>query len=202
MPTALTDVDIEELRARLLRAFAARAQVAGLRSVSIADLAGDAGISSKTLYRCFESKDQLVQSLIERWVGHLFEDLAANYGGTRGDALTALRQWGEAWVRGIQKFSPAFWAELERDYPRAFAAYVAAVRDLRHRARAGFSRDIRPGTSPEFAQAMFLTMVRTAADPAFCDRHGMTRQSSVGRAIDLWAVGCLQPHSTPQERGK
>lgn len=195
MPVALTDVDVDALKARLLHAFANRAQSSGLRSVAMADLARDLAISSKTLYRCFESKEAMVQALIDRWVEHLFEDLASHDARTRPDALTSLRRWGEAWVRGIQRFSPAFWAELERDYPHAHATYVQSVRELRHRARSSFAGDVRADMPIGFAQGMFLSMVRIAADPVFCERHGITRRDSVLAAIDLWATGSLDSGS-------
>jgi AcrR family transcriptional regulator len=196
VPTALTEVSLEELRVRALHALGERAQVVGLRSVSMADLARYLGISSKTLYRCFETKDAMVYALIERWIEHLFGDVREHYGQSRGDALTALKQWGEAWVRGVQRFSPAFWSELERDHPDAYAAYIDAVRELRDEARASFAGDVRPGVPPEFAQAMFLSMVRTAADPIFSERYAMTRRDAVLAAIDLFALGAFDRNAT------
>jgi AcrR family transcriptional regulator len=200
MPTALTDVDLAGLQIRVLHAFAERASTGGLRSVVVSDLARDVGISTKTIYRCFETKDQMVESLIQRWIERLFADSQTHRPESRGDALDALRRWGEAWVRGIQRFSPAFWSELERDHPRAYASYVDAVRKLRNEARENFTSDVRPDVSVPFAQSMFLSMVRTAADPAFSARSGMTRRDAVLAAIDLWAMGALATANTQTRR--
>ncbi len=191
MPAALSGIGLDGLRARILREFGKRARVAGLRSVVMAELARDLGISSKTLYRCFPTKDEMVRGLIDRWVERLFVGDGNRYQPTHGDARTALREWGEAWVTGIQRFSPAFWTELERDYPDAYAAYSEAARELRARARESFASRIRPELPADFAQALFLSMVRTAADPVFCERLAMTRRDAVVAAIDVWSRGAL-----------
>lgn len=198
MPVLLKENDLDALRSRILHAFGERARELGLRSVVMAELARELGISSKTLYRCFPTKDHLVQALIDRWVDRLAADDRSRIVNVERGAQALLREWGDAWVQSVQRFSPAFWTELERDNPQAYETYAEAVRKFRDSARRSFAPEIRPSLSSAFAQALFAAIVRTAADPGFCERLGMTRRDTVRAAIDVWATGALDPARQPR----
>ena len=58
-------------------------------------------------------------------------------------------------------------------------------------AREQFSPFIRSDLDHEFAFTLLRSAMRTAADPQFCNRLGISRQASVRQAIELWSKGAL-----------
>src|SRR5688500_12199962 len=77
--TARRDARLEE---QVRREFSARARKSSPRAVVMADLARDLGISTKTLYRLFPSKADLMRRLLERWAGRFEQDLVAGAGSS------------------------------------------------------------------------------------------------------------------------
>lgn len=180
------------LHTRILDAFAARARVASVRGVVMAEVARDLGISTKTLYRVFASKEDLVHALMERWATHLeTSDRSRREEASRG-TLTLMREWAEEFARGTERFSPAFWAELERDYPEAYRIYEEAVAQSRERNRRALAPLLRSGIPADYAHELFDAVTAAATDPEVCERVGLSRREAVVIAVELWAAGALR----------
>lgn len=189
-PRVASDAREPAPRARILRAFAERARRTGIRGVVLAELAADLGMSKKTLYQHFESKDALVRALVEQAVARLRSGMEAV---ARDDLAGAdlVRGWVERWTEGLGRFSPEFWRELERDYPDAFAVFAAVRADAGVRAHARVGRDLRPGMHPDVARELFHLTVAHFTDPAVCERLGLARQDAVLAALEIWIGGAL-----------
>lgn len=179
-----------DAREGILRAFAERARRTGIRGVVLGDLAAELGISKKTLYQHFESKQALVQALVEKAVARLRSDMTA---AARRDLHGAdvLRGWVASWLEGFGRFSPEFWRELERDYPGAWAVFRTVNDDAGRRAHARIGRDLRAGVHPEVARELFHLFVRHFTDPVVTERLGLTRREAALAALEIWIGGAL-----------
>ena len=67
--TGLPEVSesLMKMRTRILTGFESMARDAGPKGVIMTELVTQLGISTKTLYRCFPNKSQLVTELIRSW---------------------------------------------------------------------------------------------------------------------------------------
>jgi hypothetical protein len=50
---------------------------------------------------------------------------------------------------------------------------------------------LRPALNPGVALELFFAAVRTAMDPALCDRHNVTRSDALDSLVEVWARGAL-----------
>ena len=183
-----------ELRARILRAFTERARHAGLRAVVMAEVARDLGISTKTLYKVFDSKEQVVQSLMEMWAA-LFEAALANNERAVPDEATIadrLKNQAVVWAEVRARFSPAFWLELERDYPGPFAVFDAARERTRVVVRGRIAPLLKPELDAELAHELYDALTRRAADPDLCQRLNLTPHDALVQAVEIWTRGALK----------
>lgn len=185
-----------DLRDRILRAFTERARHAGLRAVVMAEVARDLGISTKTLYKVFESKEQVVQALMERWASMVEAGLRAGeasaaVGADGSDIAARLKNQAVVWADVRNRFSPAFWSELERDYPGPFAVFSAAREQARRVVRRRVAAELRPELDPELVQELYDALTRRAADPDVCRRLNVTPHDALVQAITIFTSGAL-----------
>jgi len=179
--------------ARILAAFEERAAKVGLRGVRMAELAGELGMSTRTLYRHFASKDALVRALMASWARRLEEDQAARL--ARAGARSAeehLREVAGEWLDHVGRFAPVFWEDLARDHPEAHAVYARQIAANLATARDWLVPCVREELDPQLALEGLMALLRHAADPARCERLRLSRRDAVFQAIALWARGAVR----------
>jgi len=190
-----------QIRGRILAAFSDRAAESSIRGVRMDDLAADLGMSKKTLYQHYRSKEQLVDALLDEWITRTAGD--QREWARRGlSPAERLRAWGETWVTSVGRFSRAFWSELRRDHPDAYARYDEAVRQSRVDAARSLARHIRPGLAPEVALELLRAALERGIDPATSARLDLSPRETVGVILDVWTQGALRPsaHRTATPR--
>lgn len=181
-----------QLEGRILKAFSARARRNGPRGVVMADLARELQISTKTLYRLFPTKADLVQQLMERWAGRFDRDL--ENGATASDQLPFVEQLlttSEVWQASRRRFGNRFWDELERDYPESYALLVDARLRLRQQILERLGPHMAPGLVPELAMELFDAALARALEPEVQRRLGVDSRAAIRHAVRIWAGGCL-----------
>ncbi|GAA2657172.1 TetR/AcrR family transcriptional regulator [Streptomyces aculeolatus] len=128
----MDDADNEAARQRVLEAADRLFYAHGIRAVGMDRIRDASGVSLKRLYRCFASKDELVEAYLrrrDRWVrGELADFVAKEATGLPRERVLAVFDWLEWWFgepdfRGCP-FTNAF-NEVGADSARA----AAAVRD-------------------------------------------------------------------------
>jgi len=186
------DAARRRVRDGILDAFSEGARSRGPRNVVMAELARDLGISTRTLYQHFPSKADLVASLMDRWA----DAVERRQLRTMSDGRSPYEQLLEAasgWLEGQCAFAPAFWSQLERDYPETSARYQARLRRILEVGRQNLMPFIREDLDKGLALALMQASLRAAADPVRCDRLAISRQEAVRQAIEVWVRGTLRP---------
>jgi AcrR family transcriptional regulator len=182
-----------DARLEILRTFSERARRLGIRSIVMSELCSDLGVSKKTLYRYFSSKEEMVEAVMERWENRLKSPDDPIAHPPDGDPINALKAWIERWNSTDANYSDVFWHDLERDYPALYARYRQAILERSAEVRRLLSPMLRPGISDEFALQSYRALVDGAKDPAFADAVGMTRKQAMLTALDVLLHGILRP---------
>jgi len=177
--------------ARILDTFARRARVEGIRAVKMTELASELGISTRKIYETFDSKEALVNGLLQRWIDVRWE---------REDVgLADIRDVGQRIKRGAldilahrQQFSAAFWRELQRDYPVAWAEFERQANTLRERAKLWLSRKVKAGLPAELSASILIDFLIECAlhveDEMPAD---VSREALIETSVDIWVAGAL-----------
>ena len=100
----------------------------GLKSVSMDDVARELGISKKTLYQFFDSKEDLIMQVISR---HRCEESesVANICRESSDALREMLAIARHEIVQFQQMSPATIYDLKKYYPEAWRIVEHEQRD-------------------------------------------------------------------------
>ena len=182
-------------RERILDAFAARARTRGIRGVVMGDLARELGMSKKTLYQHFESKNCLVGEIVQRWVARTRQH-AGSPNAPLHDAHELVRWWTDLWIKEQTDFCSEFWRDLEEDHPEVWKIFQG-VRDAGAHVQARVAQWFRPDIVPAVASELYFLIVGYFNDPVVCSRFGFDRRQAVLAAIDVWIGGALRPAASP-----
>lgn len=180
----------QQVRQRILEAFAERARVLGTRGVVMADLARELGMSTRTLYQHFPAKAVLVRELMERWADEFLGEQGRRILEDR-PPLEGMKEAAAEWVDAQARFSSRFWRDLAREHPEVWQSFQERLGQGFGRARERVLPLLRDGLPPELVLRLLIQSVQFAADPERCEWLGLSRREAVEAAIDVWAHGAL-----------
>ena len=117
-----------DVKDEILKIAIARMQRVGIRSVSIDDICHEMGMSKKTFYVYFASKDDLVQAILrehEQKVAH-----GLNNALSRRSVTQVIVEWGKIAKSAQRKDSktPPMIYDLEKYYPQLCSAHKKVMR--------------------------------------------------------------------------
>ena len=119
---------MEKIKDDILKVAVGRMQQVGIRSVSIDDICHELGISKKTFYIYFPSKDEMVASILhihENKVAHELEQAMQ-----KRSIVQCITEWSKIakhTEKSMVKTPPMIY-DLEKYYPQLFAAHKKVMR--------------------------------------------------------------------------
>jgi AcrR family transcriptional regulator len=169
----------------------------GFRGVTMDDLAGELGMSKKTLYAHFSSKTALLQAVIEDKLSRAEADLervttkAANGFPAHLHALLTC-------MRGhTEEIQPAFVRDVQREAPELFALVQKGRRKLIQRHFGRLLKDgrragtIRKDIPVDFLIEILVGAVDAIVNPARLGELGLTPRTGFTQIIAVFLDGVL-----------
>lgn len=172
---------------QIVEAFAARAQTVGIRAISMSELARELRVSTKTLYKNFRNKEELVTEMVVRWERRIHKPISAYDGGL----FDILRYWVKVWVENDAQFSTAFWLDLKTDYPQLYQVYVESLYSRMATMKEQVKPFLKDNLNQPFIWSSYFILMTAAAQPKTFEKIGMTREQCVFAAFDFWAEAAL-----------
>jgi AcrR family transcriptional regulator len=209
-PTALESdaepiLDLPDTPAgRILRAardILVRDYYSGLRMDA---LAFELGMSKKTLYAHFESKDAIVAAIFEatgqtirRRVSALLEKPQARFLQQIGAVLTILGGYfgtmTPGFLQDLQRFAPELYRQLDALKERNIPLLFGQVLQL------GVTQGaVRGDLEVPLVVEIWLHIIKGVHDPASLARTGLTPRQAFDKALDLFLRGLLTPQGRKQ----
>jgi AcrR family transcriptional regulator len=102
----------------------------GFRGVTMDDLAGELGMSKKTLYACFASKEALLHAVLVDKLDSVEIDLEKITADGSTEVLAALQQLLACIQRHTEEIQPPFVRDIRREAPEMFQLVQSRRRDL------------------------------------------------------------------------
>ena len=198
MPAAPPNVAPLALRDRILQTARVHFFAYGYTALTMDELAAELGVSKKTLYVHFPSKDQLVGEILQLFVGEIRTSADTIFGDRSLSFTVKLRRFSEAMVKRLQ-LNPHIFRDLQRAAPHMYQQ----VEELRHHnIPLIFGRLIREGQAagmvrsdvdPAFAVEFWRPAIQTLMHPDSLERLKLTPDEIFSRATQLFFGGLLTP---------
>ena len=171
----------------------------GFNALTMDDLARELGMSKKTLYVHFPSKNALAEAILDGIGKSIRAQLEAVLSHPK---LTfAQKLCGVIDVVGsvLGKVSPATFRDLQRNAPHLYQK-IEAIRQknipfvIGSLIRTGIAEGmVRPEIDPAFAAEFWLQAIRGLIQPDILDRTQLTPRQTLEKGIQLFFNGLLTP---------
>jgi AcrR family transcriptional regulator len=115
----------------------------GFRNVTMDDLAAELGMSKKTLYAAFPSKEALLEAVLNDKFKTVEADLESLAADTGGDALENLKRLLDCLQHHTAEIQPSFVRDIRRSAPQLFGVVERRRRGLIRRYFGRFFADAR-----------------------------------------------------------
>jgi len=178
-------------RKNILKIFSHKTRTEGLRAVSMANIAKDLAISTKTLYKHFPTKAILVQTV----VNEKSEEINKERSRRIMNGVNAHRRIEAStleWFDQNNELGEKFLHELGRDFPEIFSLYEQHVESFLARSAKVLKPEIRKGLNKDYALSVLWKAINQIPSLEECEQLGIKRKQALSQTIDIWARGCLK----------
>ena len=163
------------------------------------ELAAELGMSKKTLYVPFPSKEAIMAAVIDDLGREIRASADALFANRQLNFAEKLRGFAEGMMERLTKTSPRLLRDLKRFAPDLHRK-VAEMRERnipyvfgRFIEEGQLAGMVRTDVRTDFAVAFFLSAMNGLVQPATMDRLGLTPREIAPRAIELFFGGLLTP---------
>lgn len=164
----------------------------GYRHVTISDLADRLGMSKKTVYVYFESKEDIAAAVVDRTMQRIVGAIEQ----VRADAnpLATLREILEAVKEEVVHLRPIFLEDIQKVLPDLWDAIVAfraekIVRLLGRFIEEAQQEGLAKPLNPRLTSLIFIEAVQALIEPNSLSQHGFSVEDIVDTLIELFLSG-------------
>ncbi|HBX23375.1 MAG TPA: TetR/AcrR family transcriptional regulator [Desulfotomaculum sp.] len=183
-------------REQIITALAELSRTRGFYRVTVDELAAHAGVSKRTIYRHFSSKDQIVEALLDRFMNYMAGQLEQiiNSGQKPAEVLTGIISFitqhgillnNMQVLDDLRRYYPELWAKVERF--RAEKIQQNFVKLLVTKNNQGLRE-----TDPRILAAALSASVQAVINPEFILNNEMTFEGAVKQLIGLFMYGVIE----------
>lgn len=171
----------------------------GYQAFTMDELAHELGMSKKTLYVHFRSKDAIIERIIDL-LGQTLQgameavvndpklSFTAKISGVVATAAATLTKISPTMLRDLQRFAPHVYAKIEAIRQKVIPLVFGRL--LRDGIAEG---KVRRDVDAEFATEFWLQAIRGLVQPAVLERTQLTLPQTMARGLDLFFSGLLTP---------
>ena len=171
----------------------------GFSAQTMDDLATELGMSKKTLYVHFPSKDAIaaavldgigrsIRTQLETVLSHPELTFTQKLCGVIDVVGSVLGKVSPSILRDLQRYAPHLYQKIEEVRQKNIPYVIGSL------IRTGLAEGkVRPEIDPAFAAEFWLQAIRGLVQPAILDRTQLTPRQTLEKAIHLFFDGLLTP---------
>ncbi len=182
-------------REQIITALAELSRTRGFYRVTMDELAAHAGVSKRTIYRHFRSKDEIVEALLNRFMNHMGGQLEQiiNCGQNSAEVLTGIISFvtqhgillnNTQVLDDLRRYYPGLWSKVE--HFRAEKIQQNFVKLLVTKNNQGLRE-----MDPRILAAALSASVQAVINPEFILSNEMTFEGAVKQLIGLFMYGVI-----------
>ncbi len=189
----VSGVEYLDLRERIIQSASQEILKYGFRKFTIDDLASNLGISKKTIYKYFNSKNEIISSVLDNY---LEMDMS-----TRGELLAASTGTAEKLQAmlssSLQTIVPTWLlAELQQYFPEEWDKCDSVVQSQKVQIINIFkegiqSGELRPEIDPALLDVVLQASTAAILDYRFLTQHDLTLDQALNKFLNLIFYGII-----------
>ncbi len=185
------------MKERIIAAFAGLSRTKGFYKVTVDELAVEAGVSKRTIYRYFRSKNEIIEAVIDDFLGKM---------GREADAAAALRNPDEIFAHVLKNFyeigriiiNPFVLEDLRVHYPQYWKKIdrfrMGKAQNVIKTFLAVGSRDYTKHIDPHILTAAVLAGIQAVLNPEFLMKNGLTFETAAADLLEFFKHGFINEY--------
>ena len=181
-------------RERVSHAFRDMAMERGFSRVTVGELAARCGISKRTIYRYFKSKDEMIVTVMEEVMSEIEQGIAAALNSSNS-SVERLSAAIHAVLRYMKRINAPFLYDLEKNYPHLWERVEQfrarriqqAFEQILASDQRGHLKDIEPAI---FTTAL-LAAIRSVVNPGFIIEQNLSPEKTVQSLFEIFLYGIV-----------
>jgi AcrR family transcriptional regulator len=167
----------------------------GFFRTTMDELANELGISKKTIYKYFPSKEKLVEEIAESIINQTTcdmkdvidaeTDVVSKFVKILDVYNSKIIRCSEKWYRDLQLHAPHIWKRIEK--VRSEKIYDSLGKLIKQGKREGLIE----GYPPEIVITSFIAMVRSVMNPEFVSQNKFTMKEAFEYSFEMLLNGIL-----------
>jgi len=192
MEGLMQEIDMKNL---ILVKFQALSAVRGIKNVTVDMLAKECGISKKTFYKYYQSKDEIVENFADNVVNNIAEEfvLIRKSKSNPEEMINAffdiifaiIKNIPSAMIQDIRRFYPDVEARINTLREKYSVVFVATIKEG---IKSGVFKDI----NPLFLEGFYLGAVNEVFKPEFILKNNITINEAVSSFKTILLTGLLR----------
>ncbi len=192
----MIEVEEKEPKERIIVHAEDRFLSSGFNKVTLDELSSELGISKKTMYKFFPSKEELVRSVMKLFMRRVEKNVTAICDSDKPviQKLAELMLFvgklvgriSRSFQMDIQRFTPTLWKEVDK-----FRNEVILSRIAKMIKEAKAERKFRGDVSDEVVLMMFINSVQTIVNPEVLSQHSFSPKEAMYTIFHVIFEGSL-----------
>ena len=194
-----------DYRERIKNAYKELAAVRGFSRVTVDELAARTGISKRTIYRYFHSKEEIIDSVLNDFLFNAGQQIQQTFDSS-GNPIEKI--WSAIQVvtenirliqptalYDLQKYYPHLWEKIERFREQKIQQFYV---NLLIENKNGYFRNI----NPKIFTTALLASVRSVVNPNFLMENNLSPEETIKSLFTLFMYGVVSESGETQDRNK
>jgi len=191
VPAKLKEEQMLQQRQQVIEAFAEQVSLEGMRGVNMLDLAKRLKVSTKTLYKHFPTKSDLLEAFVVENIKK-FNQRRSDMLLQGDNAHQRIEKASLIWLDLQTEMGERLLIGLKRDFPDVYRVYELGVTSYLQLASETLKKDIRDDLNKDFVLMMLWEAINGVPTSDVCAKFEMTRKQALIQAIEVWARGSLK----------
>ncbi|MCL5058984.1 MAG: TetR/AcrR family transcriptional regulator [Actinobacteria bacterium] len=184
-----------EMRERILEGFKKLSRTKGFHGATVDELSSRTGVSKRTIYRYFGSKDELVGAVMDEIMTLTEKKVNQNMASDKKpvekvmDAIRIVSQNTEiispVIMRDLQKYYPHMWEKVENFRAQKVQLFIDILVTGN---KDGYFREI----DPKIFTASLLASIRAVVNPSFILENSLTLEKAMFGLFNIFLYGIVE----------
>ncbi|MCL6635059.1 MAG: TetR/AcrR family transcriptional regulator [Peptococcaceae bacterium] len=183
-----------DYRRRIAGSLRELAVTRGLYGVTMDELAAHAGISKRTIYRHFDSKEEIITLAMEEFL-HTVEKKVHQALESSSDPVEKITGVIKAITENIKLFNPLVLHDLQKHYPRLWEKIeqfrAGKIQQIFEGLLAAGGQSCFRQVNPKIFTTALISSVRAVVNPAFIMENNLSPEETVQSLFTIFLYGVV-----------
>lgn len=183
-----------DMKERILANFRELAFTTGFHAATVDELAARTGISKRTIYRYFSSKDEMVGAIMDDLMASVEKSINRAVQST-DDPLEKILSLIKVAAQNLRIINPVIMRDMQRYYPHQWKRLedfrARKIRSVVEMLFNGNQQGYFRKTNPEMFITALLAAIRDVLNPTFLLEHNLTFEKAIPVLFNIFLYGIL-----------